>query len=85
MFSAGGRLKEFMKAKDITQKMLAEQSCIAQSSISRMINNEQPITLSLLEYLHFKYKLNPAFFIDESVQLKNLGTQNGHSGDINNF
>lgn len=84
MFSAGGRLKEFMKVNNITQKMLAEQSCIAQSSISRMINNDQPITLNLLELLYFKYKLNPAYFIDETISFK-VGTKNGLIGDINNF
>lgn len=84
MITPGGRLKAFMKANKITQNNLAAESLVSQSSLSRMILDEQPITFQLLEYLYHKYKLNPAYFIDESISL-NVGTQNGHSGDINNF
>lgn len=62
--STGARLKKFMKENHVTQKVLAAESGIAQSSVSRIINDEQPITFDLIRFLYLKYQLNPIYFID---------------------
>jgi transcriptional regulator with XRE-family HTH domain len=69
MITPGSRLQEFMRSNKLNQKTLALKSGIGQASISRMINNEQPITLNLIKTLYELYNLNPVFLIDEKVKM----------------
>lgn len=61
----GARLRSFMKAVRIVQRDLAELFEVPQSSISEIVNGNQPLSSRQLVRLVARYNLNPAWLLAE--------------------